>query len=170
MDDGDQSGHPGPLPGAADLERTRGWRRRARPIFEVIVNPLSMRAAPAALLVSFVMPPGGVSFSLCWFHRLTGLPCPGCGLTRSLASISHLHLAAALRFHPFGVLIYALAVGLTAAGLAGEPRRRRLRAWVERRAQVVGAVYGGLVAAFIGFGLVRLGLCVLTDVDWFSGI
>jgi hypothetical protein len=144
--------------------------RGARPIFDVLVNPLSMWFAPAALLVSFVMPPGGVSFTLCGFHRLTGLPCPGCGLTRSLASISHLHLGAALRYHPFGVVIYALFVGLTAAGLAGERRRLLLRAWVERRARTVGAVYGGLVAAFIGFGLVRLGLCILTDVDWFSGI
>jgi hypothetical protein len=166
MDDGDQSN------AALRAPEDPGGRtvRRGRPIFEVLVNPLSLGAAPAALLLSFVMPPGGVSFTLCWFHGLTGLPCPGCGLTRSFASISHLELGAALHFHPFGVLLYALALGLTAAGLAGERRRRLLRAWVERRARAVSVVYGGLVAAFIGFGLVRLGLCALTDVDWFSGI
>ncbi len=166
MDGGDQSN------AARRAPETPGGRtaRRPRPIFEVLVNPLSLRFAPAALVVSFVMPPGGLGFSLCWFHGLTGLPCPGCGLTRSLASISHRELGAALRYHPFGFVIYALFVGLTAASLAGERRRLLLRAWVERRARAVGAVYGGFVAAFIGFGLVRLGLCVLTDVDWFSGI
>ena len=143
-----------------------------RPIYDVVVNPLSLRAAPVVLLVTFVMPPGGLPITLCWFHAVTGLPCPGCGLTRSLASLSHGHLGDAFRYHPFGLVLYALFVGLTAAGLAGEARRARLRAWLEQRALAARsrAVYHGLVAAFLGFGLVRLGVAWLSNGRWFSGV
>ncbi len=143
-----------------------------RPLYDVIVNPLSLWAAPAALILTFVMPPDGLPVTLCWFHNVTGLPCPGCGLTRSLASVSHGHLGEAFRYHPFGPLIYAMAVGLTAAALAGEARRARLRAWLERRRLAARSrtVYHGFVAAFLGFGLARLGVAWLTDGRFFSGI
>jgi len=143
-----------------------------RPLYDVIVNPVSLRVAPAVLLLTVVMPSSGLPVTLCVFHAVTGLPCPGCGLTRSLASVSHGHVGDAFRYHPFGPVIYALLVGLTAAALAGEARRARLRAWLERgplapRSRVV---YHGLVAAFLGFGLVRLGVAWLSEGRFFSGI
>ena len=51
---------------------------------------------------------------LCLFHRWTGLPCPGCGLARSLAAACCLDFPAAFRFHAFGPF---LALGLLAWGL-----------------------------------------------------
>jgi hypothetical protein len=147
-----------------------------RPVFDVIVNRFSLRAAPAVLALSFLMPRGGLPVSLCWFYNVTGLPCPGCGMTRSLASISHLHLGEAVRYHPFGLVLYPLLVVLTAASLAGEARRARLRAWLGRHPWVEGrgararAIYHAAVAAFIGFGLLRLGLALTAKEDWFAGI
>ena len=143
-----------------------------RPLYDVIVNPISLRVAPVVLLVSFVMPSAGLPATLCWFHNVTGLPCPGCGLTRSLANISHGHPVDAFGYHPFGPLLYALLVALTAAFFAGEARRARLRAWLERLslAPRSRAVYHGLVAAFVGFGLVRLGVAWLSQGRFFAGI
>jgi hypothetical protein len=40
--------------------------------------------------------------SICIFYDLTGLPCPGCGLTRSFVSFAHGHLLEALRWNIFG--------------------------------------------------------------------
>ncbi len=51
--------------------------------------------------------------SLCAFHNLTGLPCPGCGLTRSWVSMAHGHFAEAWMWHPLGPLMFALALGYT---------------------------------------------------------
>jgi hypothetical protein len=138
-----------------------------RPLFDVLVNPFSLWGAPVLLLLSFLVPRGGLPVSLCVFYNVTGLPCPGCGLTRSLASISHLCLGEALRYHPFGPPIYALLVALTVARFAGEARRARLRRWIDgARAR---AVYRGCVGAFLTFGLVRLGLALAAQGNWFAG-
>lgn len=63
---------------------------------------------------------------LCAFHELTGIPCPGCGLTRSWVSFLHGDLTASLAHHPLGwlVLLYALAQGLRHAAWLGLPARR----------------------------------------------
>jgi hypothetical protein len=45
--------------------------------------------------------------AFCPFYRLTGLPCPGCGLTRAFVCISHGQFAQSLHWHPIGWLVYA---------------------------------------------------------------
>jgi hypothetical protein len=46
--------------------------------------------------------------SVCLFYNLTGLPCPGCGLTRSFVCIGHGHLRESLHWHPLGLIIYGV--------------------------------------------------------------
>jgi len=46
----------------------------------------------------------------CAWRRLTGLDCPGCGLTRCFVSAAHGHFAAALKFHPMGVVLFVAVV------------------------------------------------------------
>lgn len=48
----------------------------------------------------------------CPFYRLTGLPCPGCGLTRAFVCISHGQFAQSLHWHPIGWLVYAVFFAL----------------------------------------------------------
>ena len=40
-------------------------------------------------------------FQLCVFRNVTGLPCPGCGLTRAFLSLIQGRWSDSLRFHPF---------------------------------------------------------------------
>lgn len=49
----------------------------------------------------------------CSFRRLTGIPCPGCGLTRVATRLAHLDFYGAWIVNPLGFL-----VALTFAGLA----------------------------------------------------
>lgn len=51
----------------------------------------------------------GSGIDMCLFRRLTGLPCPSCGTTRSVLSIYHLHFSEALYYNPIG---FILALGL----------------------------------------------------------
>jgi len=43
----------------------------------------------------------------CIWQHFTGLPCPFCGLVRSLLELSHGRLISALDYHLFGPLVYA---------------------------------------------------------------
>ena len=57
-------------------------------------------AAVALALVSVVFlfnPATHHFYPVCQFHRLTGLNCPGCGMTRALSALLHGEFATALR-------------------------------------------------------------------------
>jgi len=44
--------------------------------------------------------------TVCILKRTTGIPCPSCGSTRSILSLLHGDLVAALLWNPFGFLIF----------------------------------------------------------------
>jgi len=46
----------------------------------------------------------------CLTHRMTGLDCPGCGMTRSFIALAHFDLAAAWRFNAAGVFLFAVVL------------------------------------------------------------
>jgi len=68
--------------------------------------------AAAALLLSVVLTPGYVQGGpvVCPHRRVTGLMCPGCGLSRSFVSLSHGDVSGAFHFHLFGPLVYVIFV------------------------------------------------------------
>lgn len=86
-------------------------------------------AVPVLLLLAVALPPPnhddarlvGIP-SLCTIYNLTGLPCPGCGITRSVVCAAHGQATQAFRFHPLGPLVFAALVVLTAMRLVGRFR------------------------------------------------
>lgn len=47
-------------------------------------------------------------YTICMMFRMSGIPCPTCGMTRSLASLAKGRLADSLDYHPFGILVAGL--------------------------------------------------------------
>ena len=43
------------------------------------------------------------NLSLCPFHAITGIPCPGCGMTRAMLSLGQLKLREAIGFNFFSL-------------------------------------------------------------------
>lgn len=74
---------------------------------------LAVFAATVGGVVLFCFDPREFHFyPVCFFHRTTGLLCPGCGGLRALHQLLHGHLAAAFHFNPMLVLSLPLAFGL----------------------------------------------------------
>lgn len=46
----------------------------------------------------------------CLFLRLTGIPCPSCGLTTSVAHAAHLHFAQSIVTQPFGFIVFLVVL------------------------------------------------------------
>lgn len=74
--------------------------------------------ASATLVIARLLPPSprgvGTHQQLglppCFFLKLTGLPCPSCGLTTSFAHAARLHFYQAFLTQPFGLLAFGLTV------------------------------------------------------------
>ena len=54
---------------------------------------------------------------LCLIRNITGIACPGCGMTRSLIASAHLHLEDAITFHPLGPVVLVLLITYSAVNI-----------------------------------------------------
>ena len=90
-------------------------------------NPDPSRRTATLLLVGltivlavsfFYSPPDSGYISVCMFKNLTGLPCPGCGLTHSFCALAKGRVASAFVFNAMGPPIFLLAAGFWLRSLA----------------------------------------------------
>lgn len=97
----------------------------------------------------------GVSLWSCTFAEATGLPCPGCGLTRGTLALARGDWRSALLFHPFTPCF--LLLGAFVAAGAFLPRARidrwtdRIEA-LEKKSRVTALFLGALLC----FSLMRM--------------
>lgn len=88
--------------------------------------------------------------SLCPFYELTGLPCPGCGLTRAFVCIGHGQWGASLRWHPLGLVLYAACVVWWGRAAWSLVSKRPLQAVSARASRVLSG--SGLTAVLLTGG------------------
>ena len=85
----------------------------------------------------------------------TGVPCPGCGLTRSLSCTIRGMFEVAWSYHPFGVVFAGVFLTIAVASLLPRPLRDPLMTRIARHPTCANSVYAIFVASFLAFGLVR---------------
>ncbi len=91
---------------------TLGPRDRTITSFEV----LGLVGLAGLLVARFIPVARLIPFWGCGFRRLTGYPCPGCGLTRAADHFAHFHFFTAFVSNPLGMLGaagFAVAAGWT---------------------------------------------------------
>lgn len=111
--------------------------------------------AMAYLVLSHNVP--GTGFIGCPFRWLTGLSCPGCGMTRATAHFLHGDPVGAVHYHPFGPLVLTAFAVVAAHYLVQNLVGRRLdyaalRLWKRVERPVLGAV----AISMLLFGAIRL--------------
>jgi hypothetical protein len=132
------------------VARTLAVRSRGR----IRLTPGAVAAV--ALLGAVVVPLHWIEVGplLCPFRLLTGLPCPGCGMARSVVALAHGDLQGSLFYHPLGFVVVAVGVMLVAADSMHFLRRRR--AGAVQSSGAVALLDGLAVVALLGVWAVRL--------------
>jgi uncharacterized protein DUF2752 len=89
---------------------------------------LSLAALGGFLFFFNPASPANQFFPKCPFRTLTGMQCPGCGSTRALYQLLHLHPLAAFKLNPLFILTVPFIVygflGYTKSAITGRPQRR----------------------------------------------
>lgn len=105
--------------------------------------------------------PDGSYFTICMFKNVTGLPCPGCGLTHSFCSIGKGDLASAFSYNQLGPVLFLFLLVLWVRSICV------LAGWdkpVLAYDRVASRVNLGLLmgVAFVLFGLGRILVLLLS--------
>lgn len=133
----------------------RGWVPAFSVLGLLLDAPVMGWATVAAPAVQVALVVLGLPSWRCPFFVATGLPCPGCGLSRAMSSLVHGEWWAAVRAHPFAPVFLVGWVVLVGGLVLPRVRRLGFARWldrVEERSRVVGLV----LLAFVGFGVARL--------------
>ncbi|GAA1461491.1 DUF2752 domain-containing protein [Williamsia maris] len=124
----------------------------------------------ATALTTAVVVPESMSTNgpvLCPFRLVTGLPCPGCGLTRSWVAIGHGDLHGAFAYNAFGPLSMAFVASMVVlvAAVALTVPRRLSRIESILRHPVVWTVAG----LWVAYGIAR-GIDAVANTGWFPPV
>lgn len=106
------------------------------------------------ILISLIIRPDGLpTFEICSFKAFTGLPCPGCGLTRGFCAISHAQFSDAWEFNPFSFVLYIAGVFVIASPILVSRFHSLTSEW---SVKVLKAVSIAIVIAMVIFGIFRI--------------
>lgn len=113
----------------------------------------------AVLTMSALLPLPGTDHrivhlpSICPFYTATGLPCPGCGLTRGFVCFAHARFHESLHWHPLAPLLFTAAVLLWLEFGMRVLRGRSLFQMPSRVRTVLWWMFGFV---FVGTGIARM--------------
>lgn len=106
---------------------------------------------------------------LCGFRAISGMPCPGCGITRSLSAVTHGRWALAFDSHPLGLPAAALGLVAWASAAAALAGRERLIRGVGRMAwPVVAAALAVWAVTLVRFFACEDGLAQMARNNVFA--
>ncbi len=130
-----------------------------KPMHHVLFGRLTNIFSLLAIAATFLLPEDGLQIDLCWIQKTLSLPCPGCGLTRSVTCVSHLAIAKSFTYHPFGILIYLLLMVNVLLLISPARLNRGMRNMVSQNERATRAVYSVAVFLFVAFGIARMTWC-----------
>ena len=114
------------------------------------------------LISAFFKPSTGEYFTICGFKNLTGLPCPGCGLTHSFCALTQGDIGGALGFNLLGPLLYlALIVVWIRSVCVLLDRTELVRRYDEFASRV--SLVRMYAIAFAVYGIVRIVYLLMFD-------
>src|SRR6516165_919407 len=119
-----------------------------------LLSDLNLRMCAIFCAVAIVMPPDGLGLDLCVLKRLTGAPCPGCGMTRCGSNLVRGNFPRAFEYSPLGIVVFPLIAALGLVGLAPRSWRNGFRRQLNPIPIWLKLTWTLGCAAFVAFGIV----------------
>ena len=151
---------------AAVLQGDRVRSPRGSGLHQLLFSRFGGALGLVALVVSVLLPAEGLGFDMCWLNATFGLPCPGCGLTRSVTNISHFHWMAAWQYNPFGFPTHAVFVLMTVCGLAPSSVMGRWERGTRRYTKHLYWITMLILVGLVIFGAIRLVLYYIAGASF----
>src|SRR6185369_2856838 len=142
---------------------TENVRARLTPYASKKLAVFALAGLSALFLVSaFFKPSTGEYFTICGFKNLTGLPCPGCGLTHSFCALTQGDIAGAFAFNLLGPLLYLALIVLWIRSMCVLlDRTEMVRHYDEFAARF--SLVRMYAIAFAVYGIVRIAYLLMFD-------
>lgn len=118
---------------------------------EWLASGVACAVLAAACILPRDRPLGGIQ--LCAVKAVSGIPCPSCGITRSLVELGHGDPWSAVRFHPLGPALCALLLLLAVLPVLPASAKR----WLHGISRSVTATLAALAVIVVTWA-VRLAL------------
>jgi Protein of unknown function (DUF2752) len=122
-----------------------------------------------ALYVILQPPETGLGIDLCSLHRMTGAPCPGCGMTRAGANMVRGHFWRAFEYHPLGYILHPVLFSLAVLSVLPYSVRDAVARGISRRARWLRRLETLFLIVFLIYGVVRW-ILVFSKVMAFPGV
>lgn len=90
----------------------------------------------------------------CIFLKMTGLPCPSCGMTTSFSELAHGNIAGAFRSNPAGPMVFVLFLVLIGLSINAFAQNRPWNDIIDKKRFQSTAVF--VIGIYIGIWIVRL--------------
>jgi hypothetical protein len=134
--------------------------------FDILFIRKAQVVALILLVVGFFLPSSGMGVPLCMFKRLFSLPCPGCGLTRSVSSVLHGDFLKSWSYHPLGIFFVTAALVFVLNLVMPRRPASAVQRFFRKHNDPLEILLITFAAFFIGFGGVRLMAYVATGVSY----
>jgi hypothetical protein len=134
------------------------------PVFSPVLRDRKLAAILTGIaLLQIVLVFSGVAGWPCPFLHATGLPCPGCGLTRATVFLFRGEWSQSIRLHAFAPLLALGFISIACIAVAPETTRtkiiRRLESF-ERQTGITGLLLIGLLVYWLARLLIMRGAFV----------
>jgi hypothetical protein len=97
----------------------------------------------------------GLRVWICVFRETTGLPCPGCGMTRAMSSLAKGNLASAMHYHLLSPIIFVGLLVMTIVTLLPQSKRQLILPLIEKAEHRSGFTALSILA-MLAYGIWRI--------------
>jgi hypothetical protein len=136
--------------------------------FQPVVSPILRDRSGSIILIGAVLLQFGLTyFGLpgwqCPIFQVTGVPCPGCGLSRAIGDLFHGDWHSSLRLHIFAPIFLFTLILFILVTLLPDNYRQRVIARLENIEIHTGITFVLLISLFLYWGI-RI---IVTPVEYF---